>query len=216
MVRRWVSASDAVLRSLDNRWAWLLYVDGEPFYQSHLLCSIWGRKRDDYSWTPPSWRWLERARVGTIVPGYETDGRLRKANRLTAVYLGEWQQPIDPAPSIPQIMPTDVNAAELATALFVTADSAWVFCSFDLNGAMDPLGSRPAKALGVSQSDESWVPANWREGAHRVTDLVRGDDGVTRLVEGELVHHGLGTFVMFRVFDQSDAGSRWDLVRARS
>ena len=216
MVRRWVSASDAVLRSLDNRWAWLLYLDGKPFYQSHLLCSIWGRRRDDFSWTPPSWSWLERARIGTIVPGYEIDGRLRKANRLTAVYLGEWQHAVDPSPSIPRIVPSDITSAELAVALFATADSAWVFCSFDENGQMDPLGSRPAKALRVSQDDESWVPGHWRHGDNRVADLVQGDDGVTRLVEGELVNHDLGTFVMFRVFSESEAGQRWDLMKARS
>ncbi|NOX29475.1 MAG: hypothetical protein GXP35_05425 [Actinobacteria bacterium] len=201
VVRRWHSGSQAVLRSMDNKWAMVAFVDDEPTYQSSVVCSCVGVERADFGWMPPSWNWLHRASVDARVPGYQFDGRLRRSGPLTVVFLGELAKQLEPDGDVPEPVPTDVHPYDLVTALSAGSITSWVMCSFDENGKLDDLGNRPSRALAVDADDESWVPEDWRVGNHRINDAITGTDGVTRLVSGELAEHDRGTLAVFQVHD---------------
>jgi len=200
VVARWHSASAAVLRTLDSRWAWVLFDSGEPYFQSAAACVATGADRDDFSWVPSSWSWLERAHVNSLVPEYEPDGRLLRVGSLTMVFLGERKHRCEASTHIPDPVPGKVDARQLGEVMLAAVNTSWLIVSFDVAGAMDRVGQRPATALVVDSDDESWVPDSWRFGSHNISELIEGKDGESRLVSGELVQHELGTLAVFQVY----------------
>jgi len=211
VIARWHSASEAVLRTLDSRWAWVLLDHGEPFFQSAAVCEATGADRSDFSWVPPSWSWLERAPVNSLIQDYEPDGQLRRIGSLTVVFLGERTHRCESRPHIPDPLPADINARELGEVMLAAVNTSWLIISFDASGVLDPVGRRPAAALVVDRDDDSWVPDSWRFGSHNISELVEGKDGTARLVSGELVQHELGTLAVFQVY-QPGRSSPWTLL----